>query len=269
MRIILIGIGLALVGCSNPALDPSLERSEMDTVRFELRDVSKKIGSCADPSGQFCATISLSHLDVDHAPDGTSSFLDSLIGYYRKTSFANQESYANQNALIDSFLKEYQTITEEFPDYSTGWEYKATSRSTYNKNGLLGLSFSEYRYSGGAHGLYTMHFVLADLLLQKTLTWRNLVDPRFHDNFIYTAEMKFKRMHEIPDSASLVANGFWFGNDVFTLPNNVRIDQTGMIFFWNAMEIKDYASGSDELLFTWDEMKPFLFPDYAFLAHEN
>lgn len=241
----------------------------MDTVALSLHDVSKKIGACADPSGQYCATLHLSYLELEKAPNHADSFLDSLLIHFSKTSLAIQKTYSNPDELIDAFLEEYSTIIQDFPDYATGWEYKAMGRATYNQNGLLGLSFSEYRYSGGAHGLYTMRFVLADLLLHKTLTWKDLVDPQFHNNFIYTAEMKFKRMHELSDSASLVQNGYWFPNDAFILPNNLRLDQSGLVFFWNPLEIKDYASGSDELLFSWEEMKPFLSADYAFLAHED
>lgn len=256
---------LLLASCGGPTPTGG-ERSEMDTAVYKLTSLNKSVGDCSASEGPPCAEVYLSYLVFEDLPVKKSrDLVDSLCSYFSSYSSREQAVLTSPEAVVDTFFAEFNSILRDFPDYKGHWELQRNARVHYNKNGLLGLTFSEYSYAGGAHGLYVFHFRLVDLPGGKVLSYEDLMVPDYMDNFRYTAEMAFRRQREIPDSASLNAHGYWFENDQFKLTDNFRLDPEGIVFFWNPYDIAPYSEGNEELLLPWETLQPFLNEEFSLL----
>ncbi|MCC5915740.1 MAG: DUF3298 and DUF4163 domain-containing protein [Cryomorphaceae bacterium] len=245
-----------MVGCGQEA-EVTAVVQESDSLTFDYKVFEKTTGDCE----QSCLSIRIKQLRLQGAPEIQKTVDSTLLSM-------GSGSHANIDALIDVSIEEFSRLLEEIPSYDMPWEIERMALVSYNNNGLLGVSVSDYSFTGGAHP-NSFHvkrvFRVHD---GKMLRWEDFFDASQMITFLSYAERKFRKDNNISDKTTLEEAGFWFEDNVFFLPENYGIDSSGLFFFYNAYEIAPYSEGAIILEFTWDQISPFLQKPYGDLFGE-
>jgi hypothetical protein len=72
------------------------------------------------------------------------------------------------------------------------------------------------------------------------------------------AEQIFRKVKEIPDTASLNENYFEFPDDTFQLNKNYGFKKEGIVFYYNNYEIAPYAAGPTDVVIAYEHLKEWL-----------
>ncbi|MCH8545497.1 MAG: DUF3298 and DUF4163 domain-containing protein [Cryomorphaceae bacterium] len=223
----------------------STTTSMVDTLSYEYKTIEKTIGDC-DVS---CLQVRLKSLHFTDA-DVIQGQVDSIM------LRIGTNTYSSLNAFIDESVEEYTRLKEEIPSYDMPWELERMAVVNYNQNGYIGISVSDYSFTGGAHpNSYHQHslFSIDD---GQVVKWSNIVADT--DEFLTFAESRFRDNKSLSKTASFEAEGYWFEGDVFYLPDNFFLDENGINFFYNAYEIAPYSEGAIVLSIGWEEMSTYL-----------
>lgn len=158
----------------------------------------------------------------------------------------------------EEFIKDYENFKKDIPDASGGWHYSANVTVEILTDTLLSLSTQEEYYTGGAHGGYGTYFININPSTGKEFTLNNLLKAGYDEPLTILAEKTFRKVREIPDTASLNENYFEFPDDKFQLNKNYGFKKEGIVFFYNSYEIAAYAAGPTEVLIPYEELREWL-----------
>jgi hypothetical protein len=120
------------------------------------------------------------------------------------------------------------------------------------------LSFTQSRYTGGAHAVYDDCFENYDLKSGKALTLKDLV--KNEERFTQIAEEIYRATYHIPKNEDMTYDG-WF-NKAFGLAENFALTPRGFYFLYNSYEIKAYADGLTPLFVPYDKVRNLLSSAY-------
>ncbi|MFD2563763.1 DUF3298 and DUF4163 domain-containing protein [Aquimarina rubra] len=156
---------------------------------------------------------------------------------------------------LKSFNTSYQEMKKEFPEETIPYEASINSDISFRNTNLLSILVDSYIFTGGAHGSGNSNFVNIDLESGKIVDNKKLLkDYRDFSNFV---EKIFRKTHSIPENQSINSSGFFFENDIFSLPINIGLTDTHIILLYNQYEISSYAEGPIELKLDKQEVKDY------------
>jgi hypothetical protein len=120
------------------------------------------------------------------------------------------------------------------------------------------LSYTQKRYTGGAHGTYDYYYENYDLKTKKEISFQDLVKDE--DKFIKIAEKIYRKTYDIPPNEDMTYDG-WFYKD-FRLASSFALVPQGFYFLYNSYEIQPYACGLTPLLIPYKAVKETLNPTF-------
>jgi len=124
----------------------------------------------------------------------------------------------------------------------------------YNKP-IVSISNYSYQYTGGAHGNGGVDFINYSIKDKKEIKLNDILDVK-NPKFLDIAQKEYKKSEKLLTNESLIDAG-WF-KDKFELSQNFAITSKGILFNYNAYEIKPYASGMTDFLLDYNKIKPFI-----------
>ncbi len=221
--------------------------------------------SLTDADVEICKTTSCPDVTVAYVralgDEVVSEKINSKIkGFIIESLYMGDEEKAPTaptiSEAISGFIKMYRTHSAEFPDMSAEYFAEISVSETYISEDLIGLELRNYLYTGGAHGYGSVTFLNLDSSSGKEIASEQL----FKDFPAFTkiAEEKFREAHEIPNGDAINSTGFWFENDIFSLPESIGVTKESIILRYNPYDIASYAAGPIELEIPKGEVKPFL-----------
>ncbi|HEY8938116.1 MAG TPA: DUF3298 domain-containing protein [Cyclobacteriaceae bacterium] len=157
-----------------------------------------------------------------------------------------------------SFIEDYESTKDEFPDVNIGWFYKASVTVNILSDTLISLTASNESFTGGAHGSYGTYFINLEPSTGKSITLHDVLKPGYEDTLHKLGEEEFKKSVQIDDSTSYADIGFEFPDDQFQLNDNYGFTNKGIRFVFNVYEIGPYALGSREVFIPYDKIKNWL-----------
>lgn len=170
------------------------------------------------------------------------------------------ETYVDLINLYESFYEEYKkTSIEEFnekPENIINWEASALVKLNYQTEYILNFAVENYSFTGGAHGYGASQSLIIDAITGRKLHYKNLFTEL--DNIKRMAEDKLREKYKIGLGKSLNANGFFFENDKFSLPENIFFNQNGIVLHYNQYEIAPYAFGPIDIELSNKEIGKYL-----------
>lgn len=156
------------------------------------------------------------------------------------------------NKAIANFSEEFQKFKTQFPEDVIPWEAYIEGDVLYNSPLITTISINSYMFTGGAHGsdyikLFNFNTETGDLLKVEDVLDLNQEFMDLAKNQFEVAVMKNEG--NIKD--------FFFGEG-FKLPENMGLNDNGLILLYNKYEIASYAQGYTEFLISFQDLEPFL-----------
>lgn len=174
-------------------------------------------------------------------------------------SMGNPEAEGQSMQQIgQGFISDYQDFINEMPEGAGGWHYTADVAVEILSDTLISLSVQEEYFTGGAHGGYGTYFINVNPATGADVTLENILKAGYNEPLRSLGEKIFRKVREIPDTASLNENYFEFADDKFELNQNYGFKKEGIVFFYNSYEIAPYAAGPTEVLIPYEELAAWL-----------
>lgn len=149
---------------------------------------------------------------------------------------------------ISNFDSEYKSFKEGFGENAMVWDASFDGEVTYHSPEVISIALNSYINSGGAHGNMNVTFLNFDALgnilkLSDVFTDLNtltkIVQPYFEK-----------------ETGGSSIDYFW--GEPFHLPENIGLNDEGVIFFYNVYEIASYADGITEFTIPFSDIESLL-----------
>jgi hypothetical protein len=176
-------------------------------------------------------------------------------------SMGNPEAVGKTMKQIgEEFVRDYEDFKKEMPDpeSSGGWYYNAEVSVELVTDTLISLTVAEDYFTGGAHGGSGTYFINTNPTTGAEFTLDNLFKSGYLEPLTKAGDEIFRKVREIPDTASLNDNYFEFPDDKFQLNQNYGFRKDGIVFYYNNYEIAPYAAGPTEVLIPYDRIKEWI-----------
>lgn len=160
--------------------------------------------------------------------------------------------------IADEFISNYKEFVAEVPEGNMGWYYSGKVQVNVLSDTLISLAVNLEYFTGGAHGGRETYFLNVDPKSGAQYKLANFLKPGYEKFLTETGERSFRRVRELPDTASYRNNSFEFTDDKFALNSNYGFTRDGLIFYYNNYEIGPYAAGPTEILIPYSEVKDWL-----------
>lgn len=169
-----------------------------------------------------------------------------------------EDSTKTVNELADLFISSYATFLSEVPDYEMGWWIESSYEIHQNTSKLLSFELMVSSFTGGAHPIgfsETFNYAMPE---GRPLSLEELIVNR--TGFLQLVEKEFKISRELPETANLADEGFFYGEPL-ALPANYVFTEDGLYLIYNVYEAAPYALGPTEFLITYDKLDNLLQTD--------
>lgn len=238
--------------------------SQTDTLKYRYISVDIKFDDCIKLNEvNNCASFKLTYPEFygEMQPEIKSSLESFVQGMLLSPIFENQRVFSYVDVGLE-FVKEYLKFQNSEEAYNeVGWEDYRELKVEFNKKGILSLSFNEYVFTGGAHGMGGTLFHNLNVSNGRTILINSIIEKEKYASFIEVAEKEFRKQRGIKENETLNDAGYWFENNVFKLNDNFLIDENGLTFLFNQYEIAPYSYGTVEVLLPFEKIKSFLVKD--------
>lgn len=149
---------------------------------------------------------------------------------------------------IDAFNDEYNRFKADFPESSQPWEAQIDGEIMYQSPELISMSLTSYLNTGGAHGNLTISFLNFDTktgkLIKNSDLFKNMADFNALANRYFEDTVEDKDVLFDPQS--------------FKLPENIGVNDEGVVLLYNAYEIAPYSEGIIEFAIPFENINPLL-----------
>lgn len=247
----LVLFSLIFYGCSK-----TTEKTK-STVRYELKNFRIESASGCTSDTMQCAYYEVNYPEFTGLDTAVTQSLIKRMD--AAVSMGNPEAEGETKKEIgEGFLQDYQDFKNEVTDATGGWYYHADITTETLTDTLLSLSVVEEYFTGGAHGGYGTFFINIDPRTGADFKLSNLLKPGYEEPLTKLGDKSFRKVRELPDTASFMDNYFEFPDDKFALNQNYGFTKEGIVFYYNSYEIAPYAAGPTEVLIPYEQIKDWL-----------
>jgi hypothetical protein len=171
------------------------------------------------------------------------------------------EPLKNYVDLINQYEKYYKAFAQELKVADSlatvmNWEANSLVKLNYQTEFILNFSIEHYGFTGGAHGYGASNSLIIDAVTGRKLDYKYLFTNL--DMIKRLGEQKLREKYEIGQGKSLNANGFFFENDKFVLPQNIFFNKDGIVLHYNQYEIAAYAFGPIDIALSNQDIGKYL-----------
>jgi hypothetical protein len=244
-------IAIIFFSCAKKAEDKKAEVSyAMKNFRVESS------GGCKSDTMQ-CASYEVNYPEFS----GLDSVVERKIRRQvnATVSMGNPEAEGKSMEQIgEEFVQEYEDFNKEMPDAAGGWYYNADVSVEVLTDTLISMTVSQDYFTGGAHGGADTYFINVNPSTGAEFTLDNLLKNGYLEPLTSLGEQIFRKVKEIPDTASLNENYFEFPDDTFALNKNYGFKKEGIVFYYNNYEIAPYAAGPTEVIIPYETVREWI-----------
>lgn len=181
------------------------------------------------------------------AADPLSAFNADKQGYFQE--FRNE---------IESLL-EYQRANPDEESWMMDYEFSKDMEIYYLSPTLLTLGFSDYSFTGGAHGNYGTGVYSYDLVNKKELRLADVFKPGYEATVSRLLAAKARQNYGL--TANQPLSEVFFQDDIGPTENFGLTDK-GIFFVYNPYEIAAYVYGQIELFVSFTELEEWVLTRY-------
>jgi hypothetical protein len=227
-------------------------------LRFEVKRVERKTAGCV---------ITLEYPEVISAAsaparDRINAGILRILLRPPQWPPAPSSSIGSLETYVALFLKQ----CEGFPDGAKGgppdralYEHKRITIFRYTPP-VLSFRCDAVADAGGVHPYGTTFFANFEMTTGKTITLSDMFQSGGLPKLESIAEARFRRDHNLSDSAHLSEAGFSFPGDRFKLNDNFGVGETELVSIFNTYEISAGAMGNTEIKLPFQSISQILKP---------
>ncbi len=241
-------IGLFLFSCN---------KKSSEQISIEQVSLQKNFGNCTAKDGG-CLKVSIGYPKIHDGSAALRKAANGTVNQFIIDNLVMGES--DEDSTIEKLDTALIELEEEFRDFlddmdfaSSDWTIETMVEVTYSDSSYLGLSMSNFSYTGGAHPNTYVSLKILDKTSGKELKLQDIVKNT--GSIKKLAEKNFREQYEILPNSSLNDQGFWFEEDEFTLPTNIGISNDGLEFYYNPYEIAPYSMGPSNILLPFSKIE--------------
>jgi hypothetical protein len=210
------------------------------------------------PCKQPCPEVVVKIPFAEDVPIAADSINKKIFSVVREIIyFGEKKSIATDyDGVLTAFIKSYEDLQKQNPLDVFGWEAKVEGKVKYQTDSILNIELKHYSFTGGAHGYQGIRSLIFNPLTGKSIKNKDLFINV--NSFKKFAEEQFRIKFKIPKNNPINSTGFMFENENFQLPMTFLFVENGILLYYNTYECASYAQGPQELLFTFEELKPYL-----------
>ncbi len=229
-------------------------------VSFLPRHIEQKVPGCGDPK-DGCVHVDFTYIELDSGPAQVRERINAAIRdavSSRPDGFSiTPESYASQ------FVEDYQKARRESPNFDQRWTLSKTVKVSRDSPPAISLQYSEWSFTGGAHGNFATTYLNFDAATGEPLKLASIVNPGSMARLTAIAEVHFRKQRELAPDASLKAAGFWFPEGRFQLSPIFGLSEKDLIFQYNIYDVAPYSMGPTTVTIPLTEVRGLLRPAFA------
>jgi hypothetical protein len=258
-KIFLSLVFLSLFACQNnpKASNPQIKKTEFnsDSVLYEMKIFEANPLNCKTLTDTTCTVYVKANYPIfkDNIP--LNNFIDTLLSY---DPTAENLSTIGIEKAAKNFLKSHDVYHHDFPESPAGYAWDQNISVLVQHENLVPFVLTSYTYTGGAHGIESIHYYNWDNNDHRIYKLDNLLINNYKDQLNNIAEKIYRKNEGLTEDETL--NGS-FENDKFSLNNNFLIGEKGLKFLYNPYEIKSFAEGTTELLIPYSAIQMLIKPD--------
>ncbi|MEM7186478.1 MAG: DUF4163 domain-containing protein [Bacteroidota bacterium] len=210
---------------------------------------------------ETCSTVTINYLTAEGDPFISEKINTAITNYVIEGLFLGEDAAPTANSIpeaAEQFVMSYRDHQPDFPDQVDPENFEAmiTMEATHQSENFVSLSCYKYLFTGGAHGYGETQFLLFDTQTGSAVGLEDLVNDV--PGFKAYAASRFREIHDIAETESINATGFWFEDDQFYLPEAIGLVGDQIVLVYNPYEIASYAEGAISLEIPLNDIEPFL-----------
>ena len=138
---------------------------------------------------------------------------------------------------------------------SANYNYNSSVQVYFNSSSLLTLGFTDYAYTGGAHGMFGTRVESYDLESQRVLQLEDVLLPGYEEQVSKALDRAVRLKYNLKPQQSLDA--ILFEKEI--QPNeNFGVTDKGIFFVYSPYDIAPYAAGEVELYVSFEQITDFV-----------
>lgn len=234
-------------------------KKQIQPVKFSEETITAEDFSiCSKGENIKCPEIDIEFLKA-YGPKQISEKINEEIENHHSRLFITSEedrTFPSLRAAVKNFISEAQLFQQEYAELSNQYELKISDEIIRQTDSLMVVKTKYYVFSGGAHGYGATNFLNFNLKNGKRLNKKDLISDisRFKDY----AEKQFRKKYGIPEAENINSTGFFFNDDIFTLPENIAIFEDEVVLIYSPYEIASFAWGEMILRFPKENVNQWL-----------
>lgn len=267
---VLLMAGALLSSLSMGALATATEPQPVPLLVPNLLNIAEQKKCFAETAQEYCADI---HIQLETTGVAWLDYLllarldlSGNVERQRPTDFQGQLELLQQQSaawLAESYgdIKQARASTEP---YSQAYEHQDSLRFIAQRHHLASFKQFTYGYSGGAHGMYSTHYLLFDLNTQQQLLLSDLLQKFAEAKLLdKLRSLYLERYAEYAE--------FWLSDNLAEqaealLTDNFVFNEQGLTFSYPPYVLGPYAAGEVRLTLAYQQLAGILKPEYV-LGH--
>lgn len=188
--------------------------------------------------------------------------IDSSYQDFKSYSEKNLNQFAEQ---YTSEIKDMLNDTDEIYPSMYKFEYSEFFAPVLNTENYLEMVYSNYEYTGGAHGIsYELYFTY-DKRKKKWLEIDDVLNPKFQIEIDQVLDKNLRKQYHIPNGVKYTeADNTIFISDYISYTDNVSLSKKGITFHYGLYDMTPYAYGYFDLFVPYEELKPYIVKGFAY-----
>lgn len=172
-------------------------------------------------------------------------------------NFSTQYIHDFQSIQFNDFFDDDYILEDE---NNFIYELNLENEILYNKNNFISFVVKNINYEGGAHGSNSIYGYVIDLNTGKFLTEEDFAGNNYKKNLSVIIAQKIAEAKGLSDVSQLESVGYNAIEDI--APNeNFTIDDKGITYYFNELEIAAYFVGITEVFIPYGELNAYITND--------
>lgn len=254
-RIIQIGIlALLFSACRNNGKEPRGQALN-DTLSYHYDSVKSVSPMVVKTEGLMFDTTKAIITYPVFSDTSLNTFLKRQVFNY----FAKEEPEDTYGSITKSFISGYEEFRKDYPERLQSWYLIINLKVLRQLPGYLSVQYSHADYAGGAHGNSSINYLNYNPETKQEIALDSLIVPGKMPQLVKIAENIFRKNEKLNSGESL-EDRYFFENGKFSLAQNFRVTDQGLLFLYNPYEIKPYVDGYTELLIPFRDIQDIARP---------
>ena len=160
-----------------------------------------------------------------------------------------------------------KTMSDFYNDWYTNsefnYEYIAGKDILYFNNTTISINSYSSIYMGGAHGVYNNTSLVYSLKDGERITITNLIKDFKDEKLLISMKSKLLSISDRSEEDYLVPL-----NEITLEDTSFYVYKDGIHFVWPIYTITAYVQGETEIVYSFDEIRPFVKEEYLYILEE-